>query len=168
MQLGQQQYSYVYSYSQIALAVAGVITDCTCTCKSTDYCPNCTWKRVINNNIYYYALSLLPPCSFIVGDDLAAVSCQASYYYCSSWGCVGSVKPFHCSLANCHLSQQFSVAKGNWKVWGVNPEFSPLSGWGDWTLGILLVTTQIRRHWSDWTTGSVTMATTPRQDSQTS
>ena len=39
---------YVYSYSQIALAIAYAITDHTRTCKSTDYCPNCIRKYLIN------------------------------------------------------------------------------------------------------------------------
>ena len=45
----------MYSYSQIALAIACAITGHTRTSKSTDYCPNCTWKCVINytNNIWH-------------------------------------------------------------------------------------------------------------------
>ena len=37
-----------HAYSQIALTVTHAITDCTRTRKSTDYCPNCTRKCVIN------------------------------------------------------------------------------------------------------------------------
>jgi hypothetical protein len=38
----------VNSYGQIALTIARAITDHTRTSKSTDYCPNCTLKCVIN------------------------------------------------------------------------------------------------------------------------
>ena len=38
----------MYSYGQIALAIAHAITGHTRTSKSTDYCPNCTLKCVIN------------------------------------------------------------------------------------------------------------------------
>ena len=38
----------MYSHGQIALATARAITGHTCTSKSTDYCPNCTWKCMIN------------------------------------------------------------------------------------------------------------------------
>ena len=38
----------MYTYGQIALAIARAITDHTRTSKSTDYCPNCTLKCVIN------------------------------------------------------------------------------------------------------------------------
>ena len=39
---------YMNSYGQIALAITRAITGHTCTSKSTDYCPNCTQKGVIN------------------------------------------------------------------------------------------------------------------------
>ena len=47
------EYSYLYSYGLITLAIACVITGHTRTSKSTDYCPNCTQKCVINytNNL---------------------------------------------------------------------------------------------------------------------
>ena len=38
----------MYTYGQIAPAIARAITDHTRTSKSTDYCPNCTLKCVIN------------------------------------------------------------------------------------------------------------------------
>ena len=38
----------MYSYGLIALAIARAITGHTRTSKSTDYCPNCTQKCVIN------------------------------------------------------------------------------------------------------------------------
>ena len=63
----QQPYSYVHSYSQIALAVAHAITDCTHTRKSTDYCPNCTRKCVINyTNCYILGENKVP----LGADDL--------------------------------------------------------------------------------------------------
>ena len=48
VQLGQQKYSYLYSYSLIALTITHTITGHTRTSKSTDYCPNCSQKYVIN------------------------------------------------------------------------------------------------------------------------
>ena len=42
----------MYLYGQIALATARAITGHTRTSKSTDYCPNCTWKCVINYTNY--------------------------------------------------------------------------------------------------------------------
>ena len=54
-----QQYSYMYSYGQIALAITRAITGHTRSSKSTDYCPNCTLKCVINytNNTSYTSIS---------------------------------------------------------------------------------------------------------------
>ena len=51
----------MYSYGQIALTTARAITGHIRTSKSTDYCPNCTRKCVINytNNAGEIYLSLL-------------------------------------------------------------------------------------------------------------
>ena len=39
---------YMYSYCQIALTSSHAVIGHTRTSKSTDYCPNCTRKCVIN------------------------------------------------------------------------------------------------------------------------
>ena len=58
----------MYSYGQIALAIARAITGHTHTSKSTDYCPNCTRKCVINytNNYQSSNPSFIAVCAKMI------------------------------------------------------------------------------------------------------